>query len=67
MSLLPSIFQGMGGLLKSPGDSMTAKITKMGKQVVKLATKETKQTIVRYPSTGKTVVTTVLEDIAKGK
>ena len=46
---------------------MTAKITKTGKQVLKLATKETKQTIVRYPSTGKTVITTVLEDITKGK
>lgn len=67
MSLLPSVPKVMGEFLKSPGDSMTAKITKTGNQVVKLATKETEQTIVRYPSTGKTVVTTVLEDITKGK
>ena len=67
MSLLPSIFKGMGGLLSSPGDSLIAKITPTGKQVVKIATQTTKQTIVRYPSTGKTVVTTVLEDIVTHK
>ncbi len=63
MSFGLSIFKGKGGILNSPGDSLIAKITPTGKQVLKIATKATKQTVVRYPSTGKTVVTTVLEDI----
>lgn len=57
MKLLPSIFNN--GLLKNHGDSLSARITKSGKQVLKIRTSSTKRAWTRYPSTG-TIVQTVV-------
>ena len=43
----PDLFHGSMGLLNNPGDIFSAKITKSGKQVVKLHKKEYKRTAVR--------------------
>ncbi len=51
------------GLLKNPGDSFSAKITKTGKQVVTLDT-DIRRTAVRYPSTG-TIVETIVRKTSK--
>ncbi len=60
MSLLPSIFKSIGnGLLKKPGDSIFAKITPTGNQVIKISTETIKRTAIRYPSTG-TIVETIV-------
>ncbi len=55
----PDLFHGSMGLLNNPGDIFSAKITKSGKQVVKLHKKEYKRTAVRYPGTG-TIVETIV-------
>ena len=50
MGLLAKLFNGGNGILKSPGDSMTAKVTKTNRNVVKINTKESKTSFVQYPS-----------------
>lgn len=45
------------GLLKKPGDKASAEITKSGRGVIKINTKETKYSKTVYPSTGTTVET----------
>lgn len=47
------------GMLKKPGDSLSAEITKSGRQVIKIDTDVIKHTATRYPSTG-TVVETIV-------
>lgn len=59
MKFLPELFQNLGGLLSSPGDKFSAEVTKSGRQVVKIATKTIRRSIVNYPSTGTTVETIV--------
>ena len=60
MAFLPALFGGKGkGLLTKPGDKMSARVTKSGRQVVKLDTSEIRRSAVRYPSTGTTVETIV--------
>lgn len=56
MSFLPEILKG---LLRKPGDKVSAEITPSGLQVVKLITSEVKRSAVRYPGTG-TVVETIV-------
>lgn len=46
------------GILKQPGDKMSAEITKTGKAVVKIKTNELNQSATIYPS-GTQVITTV--------
>ena len=50
MGFLTKIFNGNNGILKSPGDSMTAKVTKTNRNVVKINTKEVKTSFTQYPS-----------------
>lgn len=57
MKLLPNIFNH--GLLKNSGDSLSAKITKSGRQVLKLHTHSGKRSWTRYPSSGTIVGTFV--------
>ncbi len=64
MSNFLSTFKAFGsGHLTSPGDMFSAKVTKSGRQVVKLATKDIKRSAVRYPGTGKIVETIVYKEI----
>ncbi len=57
-NLLSIISSTLNGILKNPGDKMSAQVTNTGRQVVKLATVETgKCSITRYPTTGTVVVT----------
>ena len=62
MSLLPKIIGLFGELLSEPGDEMSAEVTRTGRQVIKIKTKKGKKSAVRYPSTGKIVVTSVYDD-----
>ncbi len=50
MGLFPAIKSLFSGLLKEPGDEMSAKITPTGKQVLKIETKDMKKTIVKNPT-----------------
>lgn len=52
MGFLPKLFGGNSdnGILKQPGDSFTAKISKTGRGIVKINTAETKTSYVKYPS-----------------
>lgn len=47
------------GILKKPGDRLSANITKSGKQVIKIHTATTKRSATKYPSTG-TIVETIV-------
>ncbi len=47
------------GILKNPGDNLSAQITKSGKQVIKVHTSTVKRSATRYPSTG-TIVETIV-------
>ena len=65
MSLLPDALSFMSKLqLSMPGDKFMAMITKTGKQVIKISTRESKHSLVRYPETG-TVVETIVHKIVK--
>lgn len=59
MKQLPEIFTSFKGLLTKPGDSLLAKVTDTGLQVLSLHKGGIKHTVVRYPSTGTTVETIV--------
>lgn len=52
---------GTNGVLKQPGDKLSAEITPSGREVVKIDTSETKESAVRYPSTGTIVETKVIK------
>ncbi len=47
-----------GGILKKPGDKLTAEITKSGKGVIKIKTNDIHQSATLYPN-GTQVITTV--------
>ncbi len=56
---LPAVFKSFtSNYLVDPGDLFTAKITKSGRQVIKLHKRGTKKSAVRYP-TGTIVETSV--------
>lgn len=48
------------GILKNPGDSFTARISKTGRGIMKINTTETKTSFVKYP-TGTIVKTEVFK------
>lgn len=58
-----NLFSKIFGLLKSPGDSITAKITPSNRQVIRVHTKESKISLTRYPSTNTIVKTEVFKEI----
>jgi len=64
MKLLPSFDKFFGGLLSNPGDSLLAKVSPTGKQIVKISTEQVKRTIVRYPEKG-TIVETIVHKVKK--
>lgn len=47
----------LGGILKQPGDTFTAMITRTGRLVMKQITNEVKQSVTIYPTTGTQVFT----------
>lgn len=52
---------GDDGILKEPGDKISAEKMPSGLEVLKVNTAEIKETAVRYPSTGTIVETKVIE------
>lgn len=61
MNALSTISNMFNGLLKKPGDSLSAFVTETGKQVIKINTGDTIRSAVRYP-TGTIVETIVHRD-----
>ena len=65
MSSLPGLVSSVTRrLLSKPGDRLIAEITPTGKEVIKLITKETKRTAIRYPSTD-TIVEIIVHKVSK--
>ena len=50
MSFLPNLFNKKNGILKEPGDKISAEVTKKGRKVVKLKNKHGKMSVVEYPN-----------------
>ena len=53
---------GNDGILKQPGDKLSAEKTSSGLEVLKINTAEIKESAVRYPSTGTIVQTKVIKN-----
>ena len=57
--LITRLFNSFDSLLSKPGDSFSAKVTKSGRQVIKIVSGGKKASATRYPSTGTIVQTLV--------
>ena len=65
MNMFPGLISSVTNhLLSKPGDKLIAEITPTGKEVIKLITRTTKRSAIRYPSTG-TIVETIVHKVSK--